>query len=291
MDRRQKYFFPILTFVFFPLLILLLIFLLNNFLFMCLTETDTYKELTKNASVLGVSSFDTSAAKTRILDNETVLFTTTATTDNGVLGIVNGTIVFNLTGEGRMGETIDGPGLCTRVSELRAVCTAVNVPSSETVAWRVPVTSKSTCSQSATPTITMVATLSSLGVVPETSEDTAIVTCDTASSTTGGTTTGGNTTGGTTGGTTTGSSTGGSTTGATPPSSPGTTTNNGSVVSKGTLNGEDVLAILNKHNKEVYQCLNAKSVNLSVVLLVLLLIGLLIYFMAKGRIESETDIR
>lgn len=277
--RVDKY--PILAFVIFPLIVFGIMFLMYWFLQNCLVDTEVYKGLNSTPEVLGVSTFDLSASKTKILDNETVTYTATAVTDSDNTGVVTGTIVFNLTGEGRIGENIEGPGVCVRVSELRATCTAVNVPSSKTLVWKVPVTSKSTCSQSATPTLTMVATLGTTGVASQTSEDTAVVTCTNGSTSGSGGNGGNNGNNGGTGNTGGTGTTGG--TGSTGGTVKTTTSNVG-------LNNKDVLAIVKLHNSQVLACFMNDLIYLGLVLLALLLLSLLAYFLMRGR-YSETVVK
>jgi uncharacterized membrane protein YgcG len=274
---------PIVTFVLLPLLILLAIGLMYWFLTQCLIETDVYKKLSSGGDVLGVSTFDLTASKTQIKNNETVTYTAKVVTDDSDVAAVTGTIVFNLAGEGRIGEEIEGPGLCVQVSELRATCTAVNLLPSRTLTWEVPVTSKSTCSESATPTLTMVATFSAGGLSPEVSEDTAIVTC--ASTSTGSSSSSSSSSSSGSSGTSSSSSSGGTDSDgdgtADDGDDDGTTDN--------TLNSKDILAILKLHNKQATQCFNDKTMYLLGGLLVLLLLGLLAYFMSNRQtVVTET---
>src|SRR5260221_2660073 len=115
--RRQKMLLPILIAI--PILVALFLLLFNYFLNSCLSAAS------KN-SVLGATSFDVSASKTQILDNETFNYVATITTD--ATPAINASLAFTLSGEGRMIDPIvinGGTGLCNRTTDLKAVCTDV----------------------------------------------------------------------------------------------------------------------------------------------------------------------
>lgn len=242
---------PLVSFVIFPLLIVLVLILLYLFLVQCLGGTKVYQELSEQSSILGVSSFDLTSSSTDVLDNDTVNFVLSLTSDNANSEVLDSSVVFNLEGEGRIVDNIIGPGICVLSTELRVICTSVNILPSETLTWIVPVTAKDTCSASASPTLTMIATYAAIGSAPEASEDTTIVTCIDPTPDDEGETT------------------------VVPLS--GEVETETSSASEG-LTSNDILAIVNLHNEQVMQCYVNKTFGLTIALITLLIIALLGYF-------------
>ncbi len=177
-DRRSS--FPII----FALGSLILLILLLGFYF----ENCLKKELSmvsNQEAVLGVSTFSSSASKNPVNNHETFNFKTTIVGDQA--GVLNATVLFDLTGPGVIGSNIQGPGVCVKITDTTGACNNVNIDPNETIVWTVPITAAANCSEQSPASLTLQTRLAAT-LVTSTSTATANCVANQPSSTTSPTT-------------------------------------------------------------------------------------------------------
>ncbi len=97
-------------------------------------------------AVLGVSTFSSASSKNPVVNGETFNFVATIVGDQA--GVLNATVLFNLTGQGVINSTIQGPGACTKITDTTAACNNVDIDPNQTINWVVPVTANANCAPS-----------------------------------------------------------------------------------------------------------------------------------------------
>lgn len=280
MDKSQNHKFPYLIFLVVPLVVIIVMLLMYLFLDMCMTDTSVYNKLSDKGDVMGVSSFSVDPSVSEVNGGDDFTYKTTITSDS-TLGVLTTNIVFDLTGEGVIGADIDGPGLCQKVSDIRAVCTGVNILPEATLNWTLPVTANESCANGANSDIVLTATHAAVGVLPELSESGSTVSCIVASDDGNGGDNGDNN----------------DNNGDDNDNNGG---NNGSdddyssdlddlpTTSGANITSDDILAIVNQHNKELKECFVNKSLMLAGGLALLWLLGMGGYYMMNQSNNQTT---
>src|SRR5258706_8279243 len=163
----------LLILLFIPLF-LLIIFLIFFVPFIACLKYVAPIPTTQNLKVLGISNFDLSSSKTQVKDSEKFNYTTTLTSDS--TPIVNATLVFQLSGQGSIGDIQSPPllGTCNKVTDLKATCSNISLLPNETLTWIVYTTPSSKCSQVTPNSLTMLVTLTTS---TDRKEATSIVNC------------------------------------------------------------------------------------------------------------------